>query len=66
MGVESVSTKWGPMDRHGLKRLKDAYTVARRESQRMFVLEDSEWVTDFAKYMIEYCELEGLTPCDCH
>jgi 4-alpha-glucanotransferase len=66
MTVESVQTKWGPMDRHSLKVLKDAYAEARRESKRMFVLEGSKWLTDFAKYMIEYCEMEGLTPCDCH
>jgi hypothetical protein len=25
MSVESVQTKWGPLDRHSLKALKDGY-----------------------------------------
>lgn len=66
MTVESVETKWGPITRHSLKRLKDAYGAARRDSKRQFQIDGQTVVTDFAKYMIEFAEGEGLTPCDCH
>jgi hypothetical protein len=66
MSVESVQTKWGPLDRHSLKALKDGYAAARRDSLRVFKIGDQEIVTQFAKYLIEYAEGEGLTPCSCH
>jgi hypothetical protein len=66
MVVDMVMTKWGPWDRHGLKLLKDAYAEARRDSLREFQLQGQPVVTDFAKYLIQYLEGEGLTPCECH
>lgn len=66
MSVESVPTKWGPITRHSLKRLKDAYDAARRDSKRQFEMDGQTVVTDFAKYLIEYAEGEGLVACQCH
>jgi hypothetical protein len=64
--VTEVQTKWGPLTRHALKKLKDGYAVARRDSKRQFQIDGQTVVTDFAKYMIEYAEGEGLVACKCH
>lgn len=64
--VESVQTKWGPWDSHGLKILKDGYAEARRDSKRTFFLDDQEVDTNFAKYLIQFLEGEGLRQCSCH
>lgn len=62
--VTSVQTKWGPWNGHMLKRLKDGYAAARRDSLREFQLDGQPVVTDFAKHLIDYLEGEGLKPCD--
>lgn len=61
-GPLTVPTKWGDWNGRMLYRLKEAYAEARRDSKRVFVIDGSEVVTDFAKYLIEYLEGEGLEP----
>lgn len=60
MTVDSVETRWGPITGPMLKRLKDGYAAARRDSQTRFEIDGQVVLTDFAKYLIEYCEMEGL------
>lgn len=60
MTVLSVQTKWGAWTPPMLRKLKDGYEAARRDSKREFVLDGQPVVTDFAKYLIEFLEGEGL------
>lgn len=62
--VEVVQTKWGPWNGYQLKLLKDGYAAARRDSKRSFKIGNQEIVTEFAKYMIQFLESEGLEPKD--
>jgi hypothetical protein len=64
MAVETVETKWGTWNGHMLKRFKDGYAEARRDSLREFQIDGQPVVTQFAKYMIEFLEGQGLEPCD--
>lgn len=64
MAVETVQTKWGPWNGYQLKLLKDGYAAARRDSKRSFMIGEQEVVTQFAKYMIEFLEGEGLVARD--
>lgn len=61
-GPLTVETKWGPWNGRQLKRLKDGYAAARRDSLREFQIDGQPIVTQFAKYMIEFLEGEGLEP----
>jgi hypothetical protein len=45
-------------DRAKLVRLKRAYEKAKMEGERMFAIDDREYLIDFAKYLIEYLEKE--------
>ena len=43
-------------DRPMLNRLKKAYDRATSESKDMFTFEGNDYVTNYAKYLIEYLE----------
>lgn len=43
-------------DRLKLSRLKKRYGIAREKKEESFRFEGSEFVTDYAKYLIEYLE----------
>lgn len=58
--VESVQTAWGPWNGKQLKVLKDGYAAARRDSKRTFQIGGQDVDTQFAKYLIEFLEGEGL------
>lgn len=62
MTEEVVHTKWGPWNGRQLKRLKDAYAAALQFGAPEFEIDGQVVVTQFAKYLIEYLEGEGLRP----
>lgn len=37
-----------------LEKLKEAYGLAIKNGKPLFIFNGSEWVTDYAKYVIEY------------
>lgn len=61
-GPLTVETKWGTWNGQMLKRFKAAYSEARRDSKRTFQIDGQDVDTQFAKYMIEFLEGEGLEP----
>lgn len=60
MSVKTVQTKWGSWNGKQLGVLKRGYQAARRDSKREFTVHGQKVVTDFAKYLIEFLEGEGL------
>ena len=42
--------------RETLDRFKEEYNAAVEDDCDIFVFEEKEWVTNFAKYLIEYLE----------
>lgn len=42
------------------KELKKRYKEAKENSITSFFIEDKEILTSYAKYLIEYCEMQGL------
>lgn len=58
--VAVVHTKWGPWNGRMLRKLKDGYKAARRDSKMNFILDGQPVLTEFAKHLIEYLEMMGL------
>jgi len=46
------------MNQKTFERLKTAYEAARQQGLDSFVFEDNEFVTNYAKYLIEYIEMK--------
>lgn len=58
--VSRVRTKWGYILPEGLYRLKRAYDEAVEAGQDQFELDGHPYVVSFVKYLIEFCEMQGL------
>lgn len=58
--ITAVFTKWGWVSAKALHRFKEAHAKAVRDSLTLFTLDGSQWDTRFIRYLIEYCESEGL------
>lgn len=60
MSVQSVSTKWGDFTPPMLRLVKDGYEKAVAEGAEEFEVQGQTLLTQFAKYLIEFLEGQGL------
>lgn len=61
MNVTHITTKWGDITPEMLADLKTRYAVATKLGHAQFQLEDGRvMLTRFVKYLIEFCEANGL------
>lgn len=60
--VSRVFTKWGYILPEGMYRLKQGYLAAINEGKTSFEIDGNPFLTTFAGYLIEYCQMEGLEP----
>ena len=47
-------------DKPKYRRLKERYNKAVERSEDQFYFEGGEYLTDYAKYVLEYLEMEGM------
>lgn len=57
-GLERNSVEFTPEKR---ERLREAYKTAQEGGDDVFTFEDNEYVTNYAKYLIEYLDMKLVT-----
>lgn len=65
--VTAIRTRWGDITPDSLAEIKRGYNAAKvfRPPAESFTLSDGQiMLTAFAKYLIEYCEAQGLVAAD--
>ena len=49
-------------DEIDIEKLREAYNKAKNENKQVFTLDQHEFVTDYAKYLLEYIDSQFKTP----